>query len=242
MAAPQSPGSPSSRTASDTVSLGRSLLWPAAVAGLGMLLIYNSIAPSADDKPPAAAPAAAAPAAAAPDSSPAGAVPRQATPSSATAPALSRSVPTRLKIPAIAVDAPFTPLSIGSSGRLDAPPPNDNNLVGWFQGGVTPGERGASIVAGHVDTKTGPAVFLQLQFLRPGATVDITRADGTVASFKVDTVETFSKAKFPDKRVYADTPDAQLRLITCGGEYDKKAKDYEDNVVVFAHLDSAKKG
>lgn len=242
MAAPQSPGSPSSRTASDTVSLGRSLLWPAAVAGLGMLLIYNSIAPSADDKPPAAAPAAAAPAAPAPDSSPAGAVPRQATPSSATAPALSRSVPTRLKIPAIAVDAPFTPLSIGSSGRLDAPPPNDNNLVGWFQGGVTPGERGASIVAGHVDTKTGPAVFLQLRFLRPGATVDITRADGTVASFKVDTVETFSKAKFPDKRVYADTPDAQLRLITCGGEYDKKAKDYEDNVVVFAHLDSAKKG
>ncbi|MEE4494346.1 class F sortase [Streptomyces sp. NBC_00464] len=252
MAAPQSPGSPSSRTASDTVTLGRALLWPAAVAGLGMLLIYNSIGPSADDKPPApfAAPAPVAPAPAAPApaaaSSPAAAVPRQATPAPTptptTAPALSRSVPTRLKIPAIAVDAPFTPLSIGASGRLDAPPPNDRNLVGWFKGGVTPGERGASIVAGHVDTMTGPAVFLQLRFLRPGSTVDITRADGTVATFKVDTVETFSKAKFPDKRVYADTPDAQLRLITCGGTYDKKAKDYEDNVVVFAHLDSAKKG
>ncbi|MER5281324.1 class F sortase [Streptomyces sp. NPDC002809] len=250
MAAPQSPGSPSPRTASDTVTLGRALLWPAAVAGLGMLLIYNSIGPSADDKPPApfaaAAPAAPAPAAPAPVSSPAAAVPRQASPapvpSSSTAPGLSRSVPTRLKIPAIAVDAPFTPLSVGASGRLDAPPPNDKNLAGWFKGGVTPGERGASIVAGHVDTMTGPAVFLQLRFLRPGSTVDITRADGTVATFKVDTVETFSKAKFPDKRVYADTPDAQLRLITCGGTYDKKAKDYEDNVVVFAHLDSAKKG
>ncbi|MEU9953039.1 class F sortase [Streptomyces sp. NPDC047939] len=251
MAAPQSPGSPSSRNASDTVTLGRALLWPAAVAGLGMLLIYNSIGPSADDKPPAplvaAAPAAPAPAApAAPASSPAAAVPRQASPSPSpsptTAPALARSVPKRLKIPAIAVDAPFTPLSIGASGRLDAPPPNDKNLVGWFQGGVTPGERGASIVAGHVDTLTGPAVFLQLRFLRPGSTVDITRTDGTVATFKVDTVETFSKAKFPDKRVYADTPDAQLRLITCGGTYDKKAKDYVDNVVVFAHLDSAKKG
>lgn len=243
MAAPQSPGSSSSRTASDTVSLGRALLWPAAVAGLGMLLIYNSIGPSADDKPPAP-PAAAAPAA--PASSPAAAVPRQAspspTPTPTTAPGLARSVPKRLKIPAIAVDAPFTPLSIGASGRLDAPPPNDTNLVGWFKGGVTPGERGAAIVAGHVDTMTGPAVFLQLRFLRPGSTVDITRTDGTVATFKVDTVETFSKAKFPDKRVYADTPDAQLRLITCGGEYDKKAKDYEDNVVVFAHLDSAKKG
>ncbi|MFE9854217.1 class F sortase [Streptomyces sp. NPDC005780] len=247
MAAPQSPGS-SSRTAPDTVTLGRALLWPAAVAGLGMLLIYNSIGPSADDKPPApfAAAAPAAPAPAAPASSPAAAVPRQASPTPSptptTAPALARSVPKRLKIPAIAVDAPFTPLSIGASGRLDAPPPNDRNLVGWFQGGVTPGERGASIVAGHVDTLTGPAVFLQLRFLRPGSTVDITRTDGTVATFKVDTVETFSKAKFPDKRVYADTPDAQLRLITCGGTYDKKAKDYVDNVVVFAHLDSAKKG
>lgn len=95
-------------------------------------------------------------------------------------------------------------------------------------------------MAGHVDTTTGPAVFLQLQFLKPGATVDITRADGTVASFSVDTVETFKKADFPDKKVYADTPDAQLRLITCGGNYDRKAKDYEDNVVVFAHLDSVK--
>ena len=239
MAAPQSPGSPSSRTASDTVTLGRALLWPAAVAGLGMLLIYNSIGPAADDKPPAPAAAAAAPAA--PSSSPAAAVPRQASPSAAPAPPLPRALPVRLKIPAIAVDAPFTPLSIGADGRLNAPPLNDKNLVGWFQGGATPGERGASIVAGHVDTKTGPAVFLQLQFLRPGATVDITRADGLVATFKVDTVETFSKAKFPDKRVYADTPDAQLRLITCGGNYDRKVKDYEDNVVVFAHLDSTGK-
>lgn len=131
MAAPQSPGSPSSRNASDTVTLGRALLWPAAVAGLGMLLIYNSIGPSADDKPPAplvaAAPAAPAPAApAAPASSPAAAVPRQASPAPSptptTAPTLARSVPKRLKIPAIAVDAPFTPLSIGASGRLDAPP------------------------------------------------------------------------------------------------------------------------
>ncbi|MER7723951.1 class F sortase [Streptomyces sp. NPDC096323] len=235
MAAPQSPGSPSSRTASDTVTLGRALLWPTAVAGLGMLLIYNSIGPAADDKPPAAA------APAAPSSSPAGAVPRQASPSADPAPPLSRAMPIRLKIPAIAVDAPFTPLSIGADGRLNAPPLNDKNLVGWFQGGATPGERGASIVAGHVDTMTGPAVFLQLQFLRPGATVDITRADGRVATFKVDTVETFSKAKFPDKRVYADTPDAQLRLITCGGNYDRKVKDYEDNVVVFAHLDSTGK-
>jgi hypothetical protein len=129
----------------------------------------------------------------------------------------------------------------GPSGQLDAPPADDNNLVGWFQEGVTPGERGTSIVAGHVDTKTGPAVFLQLSLLKAGSKVDITREDGTVATFKVDSVETFSKARFPNERVYADAPSPQLRLITCGGDYDKKAKDYTENVVVFAHLDSTKR-
>ncbi|MGW2475532.1 class F sortase [Streptomyces sp. NPDC001665] len=235
MAAPQTTETPSPGAASRTGSLGRALFWPLATAGLGMTLIYHSIGSPADDKAPAPPPAAASAAA-----SPSAAASSGAAPSES--PALPRSVPTRLRIPAIAVDAPFTPLSIGASGRLDAPPPNDKNLVGWFKDGATPGERGASIVAGHVDTTTGPAVFLQLQFLKPGATVDITRADGTVATFAVDTVETFKKADFPDDKVYADTPDAQLRLITCGGNYDRKAKDYEDNVVVFAHLDSVKKG
>ncbi|MEE1807231.1 class F sortase [Streptomyces sp. BE133] len=240
MAAPQSPGSIPTRTAPGT-TLGRALTWPAVAAGVGMLLIYNSIETSVDDKPPAP-PAAAAPAAV-PEVLGSHAAPRPVTPSApAVGPAMSRSVPTRLQIPSLAVKAPFTDLSIGADGRLNPPPPNDSNLVGWFKGGVTPGERGAAIVAGHVDTTTGPAVFLQLQFLKPGSTVDITRANGSVATFKVDSVETFSKAKFPDKRVYSDTPSAQLRLITCGGPYNRKAKHYEDNVVAFAHLESSKNG
>jgi hypothetical protein len=155
---------------------------------------------------------------------------------------MSRSVPARLQIATIGVNAPFTDLALGPTGQLNAPPANDNNLVGWYKDGVAPGERGAAIVAGHVDTMTGPAVFLQLRYLKPGAEVDITRADGSVATFKVDSVEQFSKAKFPDVRVYADTNTAQLRLITCGGTYNKTAKDYEDNVVAFAHLDSFKNG
>ncbi|PZT76479.1 MULTISPECIES: class F sortase [unclassified Streptomyces] len=233
MAAPQTSESPTPGTAAPTGPLSRALFWPLAVAGLGMVLIYHSIGSPVDDKPPAP-PSVAVSAAASPSASAAGAKGDEPSES----PSLPRSEPTRLRIPSIAVDAPFTPLSIGASGRLDAPPPNDKNLVGWFKDGPTPGELGTSIVAGHVDTTTGPAVFLQLRFLKPGATVDITRADGTVASFSVDSVETFSKADFPDDKVYADTPDAQLRLITCGGDYDRKAKDYEDNVVVFAHLDS----
>ncbi|MGW3622287.1 class F sortase [Streptomyces sp. NPDC000880] len=222
MTAQQPPG-----TALASRPLGRALLWPAMAVVLGFLLIYNSFGTSVELKPPprAAASAPAAPGAVAP----------------ADDLALPRSAPKRIAITEIAVDAPFTALSIGPSGQLNAPPPDDGNLVGWFEGGVSPGERGTSIIAGHVDTKTGPAVFLQLSLLKPGSKVDITREDGTVATFKVDSVETFSKARFPDQRVYADAPSPQLRLITCGGEYDRKAKDYTDNVVVFAHLDSTKR-
>ncbi|MFC8262532.1 class F sortase [Streptomyces sp. NPDC057291] len=234
MAAPQSSDSNPSASGTGSFTFGRTLLWPAAAAGLGLLMIFNSFG-TAEDNKPLTAPSVAAPAPAAAPPAPSAAVSP-----SPTGLFMPRSNPTKLQIPSIAVNAPFTPLTIGASGHLNAPPPHDTNLVGWYKGGVTPGERGAAIVAGHVDTTTGPAVFLQLQFVKQGATVDITRADGSVATFKVDSVEKFSKASFPNDLVYADTPNAQLRLITCGGTYDRKAKDYKDNVVVFAHLDSTK--
>ncbi|WP_455355709.1 class F sortase [Streptomyces sp. SYSU K217416] len=246
MAAPQSSGSnpsetapanpPESESASVSRPLGRALLWPAMAVWLGFLMLYNSLDTPVDNKP-LARPAAVSPAPTAASASPSATAKTPAP----VGPAMHRSVPKRISIMEIGVNAPFMPLKIGPSGQLDAPPPDDKNLVGWFQGGATPGERGTSIVAGHVDTKTGPAVFLLLSMLKPGSKVDITREDGTVATFTVDSVEKFSKAKFPNERVYADTPSAELRLITCGGEYDRKAKDYVDNVVVFAHLDSGKR-
>ncbi|MEU0137255.1 class F sortase [Streptomyces sp. NPDC006296] len=227
MAAPQ-PSAPDSASP----AVGRSLLWPVVAVGLGFLLVYNSFDASAGV--PSAPSMVSLPAASAP------AAPTPSVSASTAPPELPPSYPKRISIRSIAVDAPFTPLAIGPSGRLDAPPADDANLAGWFKNGATPGERGTSVVAGHVDTKTGPAVFLLLSTLKAGNTVDITRDDGIVATFVIDSVETFSKADFPNDRVYADKGSAQLRLITCGGAYDKKKKDYEDNVVVFAHLASAK--
>lgn len=150
---------------------------------------------------------------------------------------LPRSAPTRLHIPEIDVDAPFTDLAIGASGQLGAPPPDDTNLVGWFADGTSPGERGTSIIAGHVDTKTSAAVFARLSELEKGDRFAVERADGVEAEFVVDHVDSFDKKNFPDERVYADTDDAQVRLITCSGDYDRKVKDYTENLVVFAHLD-----
>lgn len=149
---------------------------------------------------------------------------------------LPRSEPTRLLIPAIDVDAPFVDLAIGSKGRLDPPPPHNTNLVGWYAKGVSPGERGTAIIAGHVDTATSPAVFARLGELDKGDRFRVLRADGSKATFVVDETESFEKDDFPDERVYADTPDAQVRLITCAGDYDHAAKDYTENLVIFAHL------
>ncbi|MDQ1050773.1 class F sortase [Streptomyces sp. V4I2] len=149
---------------------------------------------------------------------------------------LPRATPLRLIIPEISVDAPFTTLAIGPNGQLEPPPADDVNLVGWHAKGASPGEPGTAIIAGHVDTATSPAVFADLRELDEGDTFRVTRADRRTATFVVDSVETFHKKNFPDRRVYADTPRAQVRLITCAGDYDRKVKDYMENLVVFAHL------
>ncbi|MFJ5033440.1 class F sortase [Streptomyces sp. NPDC088560] len=153
-----------------------------------------------------------------------------------TGPSLPRSAPTRLIIPKIDVDAPFTTLTIGADGKLQPPPADDTNLVGWYSKGVAPGERGTAIIAGHLDTTTSPAVFAGLDELEPGDEFTVERADGQDADFVVDDAKTFAKNEFPSERVYGDVPRAEARLITCTGPYDHAAKDYTDNLVVFAHL------
>ncbi|MFI8964918.1 class F sortase [Streptomyces sp. NPDC053493] len=156
----------------------------------------------------------------------------------ADGPAMPRSAPVRLRIPRIGVDAPFVGLRIGPSGALDPPPADNTNLVGWQESGVSPGERGTAIIAGHLDTATAPAVFARLEELKAADTFEVDRDDGTTAVFRIDSVEDFDKDEFPDRLVYEDTPNALVRLITCAGSYDRKAKDYTENLVVFAHLES----
>ncbi|GHG27223.1 hypothetical protein GCM10018784_45720 [Streptomyces hydrogenans] len=149
---------------------------------------------------------------------------------------MPRAIPTRLRIAKIGVDAPFTGLKIGPSGALEPPPADDTNLVGWHAAGIAPGQRGTALIAGHLDTVTAPAVFARLGELEAGDSFEVARADGTVAVFLIDSVESFRKDDFPNQRVYDDTPDALVRLITCAGPYDRAAKDYTENLVVFAHL------
>jgi len=137
--------------------------------------------------------------------------------------------PTRLVIPAIGVDTPLQSLGLDAHGQLL--PPAGYDEAGWYALGPAPGDQGPAVLAGHVDSKAGPAVFYRLRDLRPGAPVRVLRG-GRWLDFQVVGTERYAKASFPTARVYGPTPDAQLRLITCGGVFERGT--YRDNLVVYA--------
>ncbi|MFD3944036.1 class F sortase [Streptomyces sp. NPDC058579] len=167
---------------------------------------------------------------------PAKAPPKTAPARPAPSPApLTRSRATSLAIPAITIEAPVMGLGLDGAGQLGSPPIENPRIVGWYTRGPAPGELGTAVVVGHRDTRTGPAIFLNLDSLAPGNTVRVARADGKVAVFKVDKVKTYTKEEFPDQEVYGSTGRPELRLLTCGGSFDPK-KGYASNIVVFAHL------
>lgn len=148
---------------------------------------------------------------------------------------LTGSPPTRIRIPSIHVDAPLAGLGLDPGGSLQVPPPARRDLAGWYRDGTTPGATGTALIAGHVDDAAGPAVFYHLGALRRGAAIEIPRADGRTAVFTVHAVEVYDAGAFPDTRVYGPSARAELRVITCGGDFSPRT-GYRGNVVVFAHL------
>ncbi|WP_250027180.1 class F sortase [Paractinoplanes maris] len=140
-------------------------------------------------------------------------------------------VPTRLRVGAIKVDTPLETLAIGNDGALQ--PPRAFAKAGWYAGGTAPGDTGPAVIAGHVDSKSGPAVFYRLRELAAGDRIDVVRGGATV-SFIVTAIRWYPKTEFPTDEVYGPTPDRQLRLITCGGVFDRTLRSYRDNLVVYA--------
>jgi LPXTG-site transpeptidase (sortase) family protein len=140
--------------------------------------------------------------------------------------------PVSLTIPLIGVDTQLIKLGLAAGGALQVP--SSTAVAGWYTGSPRPGAIGSAIIVGHIDSLSGPGVFYRLSELRKGDVVYVKRADGTMVKFRVTTVQEYPKDKFPTQAVYGPTPDAELRLITCGGTFDSTTGHYLSNIVVYA--------
>lgn len=202
------------------------LMLAATLALAGVILMVVAVAWPAADRPrpplPSAAP-----------------ITGAAAPAVAWSPVqrLPRSVPVRVDIPRIGVSSSLLILGLNADHTMQVPPLERRSRAGWYRYSPTPGEVGPSVIVGHVDSAAyGPAVFFRIGELRPGDTVEVTRADHLIAVFRVRAVASYPKARFPTQTVYGNTNQPELRLITCGGAFDPAARSYENNIVVYADL------
>jgi len=155
---------------------------------------------------------------------------------------LPRSSPTTIDIPAIDVHSSVVALGRNADGSLAVPQPGpDLDKVAWYNGSVTPGETGPSVLEGHVDSVQGPSIFYRLGAMRPGNNIHVTRADGSTAIFTVNAVRSYAThGDFPAQQVFgADLAYPTLRLITCSN-FNSSSGHYEGNTVVYAHLTSTR--
>jgi hypothetical protein len=148
---------------------------------------------------------------------------------------LDRSEPVRVDIDAVDVHAPLVALGLDHAGDFEVPNLRRPHQAGWFEPGPAPGQFGPAVLLGHVDTeRSGPAVFFPLKDLREGDAIEVTREDGVVVAYEVTAVESYPKDRLPYEDVFGVEAEPALRLITCGGGFDRESGDYSENLVVFA--------
>jgi LPXTG-site transpeptidase (sortase) family protein len=140
--------------------------------------------------------------------------------------------PVSLTIPLIGVKTNLITLGLAQGGVMQVP--TSTTVAGWYTGSPRPGSIGSAIIVGHIDSVSRPGVFFRLTELRRGDDVFVKRADGTTVEFRVTSIQTYLKDQFPTEKVYGPTPDAELRLITCGGAFDPATGHYLSNIVVYA--------
>jgi sortase (surface protein transpeptidase) len=142
------------------------------------------------------------------------------------------AAPVSLTIPLIGVKTNLITLGLATDGELQVP--TSIRVAGWYTGSPRPGSIGSAIIVGHIDGQGGSGVFFRLRTLSAGDKIYVKRSDGTLAEFRVTSVQSYLKDHFPTQEVYGPVPDAELRLITCGGAIDYATHHYLSNLVVYA--------
>jgi len=147
--------------------------------------------------------------------------------------------PVRIVIPAIGVDASVIPLGLNPDRTMQVP----SNLAdtGWFAPGPEPGEQGAAVIVGHLNSKQGPGVFANLSRLKPGGAITVYLQGGSKVRFVARSMLRVAKSRFPTDLVYATTAQPTLRLITCAGALNPVTGHHADNYIVFASVLTARR-
>ncbi|WP_433782923.1 class F sortase [Actinomycetospora sp. CA-101289] len=196
----------------------------ATVAVLAVVTLSGGAEPVAPPVGPLAAPSAA------PVAAP------RATPAPPASGPVASSAPTRVRVPAIGADSSLVPVGLDARHRVAVPPASQPMQAAWYSRSPTPGAVGPAVVLGHVNGNGRDGIFADLSRVRPGQEVEVDREDGRTAVFTVYRVTTVPKTAFPTTEVYGNTPDAQIRLVTCGGTLDESQHSYLSNVIVFGTL------
>jgi len=149
----------------------------------------------------------------------------------ATSPFPHESPPIRLTIPSLGIVAGVGSVAMTATGQLQAPP--STSRASWYRLGPTPGQVGASVIEGHVDSSVGPGVFIHLSRILPGAKVTVALANGETVLFRVVRIREYEKDSFPNRSVYTAPSSRWLNLVTCGGTFDRTSRHYRSIVVVF---------
>lgn len=143
--------------------------------------------------------------------------------------------PTKVDIDAINVHAPVSGVGLNQSYQVAIPPFDKPGQTAWYQNSAVPGGQGSAMITGHVDTNAGPAVFKNLNRMKPGDTIKVTLSDNSQVTFQTDRVALYAKSSFPSERVYGASDTPALNLVTCAGTYNQSAGGYLSNLVVFSH-------
>ncbi|HEY0496854.1 MAG TPA: class F sortase [Kutzneria sp.] len=146
------------------------------------------------------------------------------------------ALPVRVDVDAINAHSSLVQLGLNADKTVEVPPVSQPLQAGWYKFGARPGEVGKAVILGHVDGGGQLGVFNKLNQLKAGNAIKVTEAGGQVLNFVVRQVQQVPKAQFPTQAVYGPSSQRELRLITCGGSFDKASGNYVDNIIVSAVL------
>lgn len=141
--------------------------------------------------------------------------------------------PVRIVIPAISTAANIIPVGVEKEGVMETPPAR---TAGWYKFGPVPGAPGPAVIIAHSYFNHERDVFYGLKRLQAGDEIQVYDGSGDVAVFVVDSKEEILKTELPTERIWNNTSEPVLRLVTCGGTFDPETRHFLSNVVVYAHL------